>query len=96
MTTSRSLEQRLERLLAYGTVVCSAVIIVGVILNELTDSPIIDFVTVGIVGFVTLPAARIVVMLTHYLATKDIPMVRITGIVLTLVMTGLILGVALN
>lgn len=89
-----SLESELERLLKYGTIACSALITVGVLLDVLDANLLsVDLVNVGIVGFIALPVLRVLAMLRHYRGMRDVPMMRIVGIVLALVMAGLVLGI---
>lgn len=94
MTQDHTLESQLERLLKYGTIACTAIIAIGVLMDVLDTNPTsIDLVTLGIIGFIALPVVRIIAMLHNYVSTKDIPMVKVVAIVLTLVIAGLILGI---
>ena len=96
MTRSHDLESQLERLLKYGTFIFSAIIAMGVLLDSLDAKPIpIDLVSLGIIGFITLPVVRLVVMLRHYVLSHDIAISRVVALVLVLVVAGMILGVIL-
>lgn len=94
MMHSQTPELQLERLLKYGTIFCSVVIIIGVVLDALGMAlgPF-DPVMVGIVGFIALPVIRVLSMLAHYASSKDKPMTQVTALVLTLIATGLVLGI---
>lgn len=94
MMQEGSLETQLERLLRIGTITFSVIIATGVLIDavEALSAPV-DLVTIGIVGFIVLPVLRLISMLAHYLSTKDIPMMRVVGIVLTLVIAGVALGI---
>lgn len=90
-----ALESQLERLMKYGTITCSLLITMGILLKAFNGSHF-DFVTAGIIGFIALPILRQVTMLISYASIQDTPMARVVGIGLTLVITGLILGILWN
>ena len=52
-----------------------------------------DLVTIGIVGFIMLPVIRLLAMLTHYISIKDVPTTKVVGVVITLVIAGVVLGI---
>lgn len=87
-----ALESKLERLMKYGTIICSLLIATGILLEAFNDYAF-DLVTAGIIGFIALPVLRQVAMLISYISVKDIPMARVVSIGLTLVIAGLILGI---
>lgn len=93
MNHDHQLESELGMLLKYGTIVCSAIILAGIVqdLLEITTGPI-DLVTVGIAGFILLPILRLIAMLRRYLSEKDVPMILVIGIVLALVAVGALAG----
>lgn len=93
MTDQHQLETELGTLLKYGTIICSAIILMGVV-QDLLDIELggIQLVALGIAGFILLPILRLLTMLKCYLSEKDLPMVRVVGIVLGLVMVGAIAG----
>lgn len=93
MTDQHQLETELGALLKYGTIICSVVILAGII-QDLLDFDLagIQLVSVGIVGFILLPILRLLTMLKSYLAERDLPMIRVVSIVLGLVFVGAIAG----
>lgn len=94
MMQSDSLQTQLEQLLKYGTILCSVVIAVGILVDMLNAQSLrIDLVTVGIIGFIVLPVVRILAMLWHYVKANDIPMVRVVALVLALMIAGVVLGI---
>lgn len=94
--TSRTLENQLERLLTFGTVLCTLVIAIGVLLDSIDAKSPVNLVAIGVIGFIALPVLRILTMLRHYTLSRDIPMTRVVALVLGLVTVGLILGVMLK
>ncbi len=93
MTDQHQLETELGSLLKYGTIICSVVILAGII-QDLLDFDLagIQLVSVGIVGFILLPILRLLTMLKSYLAERDLSMIRVVSIVLGLVFVGAIAG----
>jgi uncharacterized membrane protein len=90
-------EQMIAGLLCYGTWLASAVILLGMVLTlahiqfvfGLGGSALVE---TGVVLFILLPVARVVLMLFIFLRERDYAFTMIAALVLTIIGAGFLLG----
>ena len=97
---SHQLERTLAATLYWGTWVASSAVAVGMALalldsrtlGETTIRRDMRITTVGIAMFVFLPIVRVMVMLLSFLRDRDYRFMVIAGLVLTITLLGLLVG----
>lgn len=98
-------EQRIAALLHSGTWLASAVVAVGlawqVSESYVRHSPIktvtgVQFVTVGVGLFISLPIIRLLFMLLMFLRERDYTFTLIAAIVLGIIFTGFVVGLQMR
>jgi len=80
-------------LLWYGTWIASAVIALGVVIKAIRpDAHGLDLVNTGIVLFILLPVARVMLLLLMFLRARDFVYSAISATVLAVIAAGVVIG----
>ena len=89
------LDRQLAALLSYGTLIASAIIMVGLVLPLFSlPSAIghVPVVTVGVAGIILLPVVRVLMMCLSFLHARDFIFAAIACIVLAIIVLSFVIG----
>ncbi|MDH7788643.1 putative membrane protein [Ochrobactrum sp. 19YEA23] len=94
-----SLEQKIARLLHYGTAVASFVIAIGLVTQWLSSLGMAtavlsggNLIKAGVIVFILLPVFRVALMLIEFARARDVVYATISGVVLVIIGVGFAVG----